>query len=256
MANALLDRAWAVPSSEVDGTEKAVLVNLCDRANAAGDNLRMSVSAIAAETALHRVTVQHALTRLTRKGFIEPKGTGRRGIVHYAIVTAALRWERWIRPVADGNTCSAGQQVVVADDNRNVLPTTTQTVSEPLSEPTERARAVVASPLTGARRRGHRRHVLCMERICLTEYQADQLARHAGGDYDEARDEVLRWASETGERLVSGDWRGMQLDEDELKFWDRAWTAQGVHAVTARRRTPGTSTSDPEVEQTDLRRAV
>jgi len=137
MANDLLDRAWAVPASEVDGTEKLVLANLCDRANKAGDNLFMSVTAVAKETALHRLTAQRALTKLESKGFIKRIGVRSRGVIHYAINIAALRWERRRPdgPVAQSNTCSAALQAPVAQSNSDLLRSATQTPSKPLVEP-------------------------------------------------------------------------------------------------------------------------
>jgi len=150
MANLLLDKAWAVPADELDGVAKSVLANLCDRADDHGEGLRMSVAAVARETCWDRVTAQKALQRLQdhKRQFLLRRGTGRKGIVHYAINVEALIWERWSRqthppnevsngstnevPVAERIMCSPTQQRPVADDNSDLLRNATQTVTEPV----------------------------------------------------------------------------------------------------------------------------
>ncbi len=175
MANTLLNRAWAVPSTELDGTEKAVLVNLCDRSNDEGDNLRASTGAIAAETCLHRVTVLHALQRLVEKGFIvKLSGRVRGAVQHYRLNLTALKWERFKgKAVTEGNRSDeAKTSQPVADNN-----TATQTVSEPCTEPKERTTTLGRSKFPG-----HQKHAQCGERICLTAFQLEQFINDAGDD--------------------------------------------------------------------------
>lgn len=137
MSNLLVNKAYAVPRSELDGVAKSVLVNLCDRADDKGDNLRMSVSSVAAETGWRRMTAQAALQRLERhsRKFLLRRGNGRKGVVLYAINTAALVWDRWKSPegpARETSTCSPDEHQPARETSSNVLATRSQTVLEPV----------------------------------------------------------------------------------------------------------------------------
>lgn len=237
--------------------DKPVLVNLCDRAQADGRGVFMSRQTLANETCLHLVTAHKAIQRLLTAGFIKRVGTRPKGIVEYAIVVAALRWERWAQPAPGSSTSSPRQPLPtatpVAHGYTDPLPTATPSssprlhkpLSEPLSEPKREESAQVGilqrpSVKTGS----HVRHALC-GRVCMHASQHEPFVKNLNinNDKSAAEKKITTWFEQ-----VEKAYEGKVIPESNpFKFWDAEYVVKfgnGGKKPEPRSNVPSAAESD------------